>query len=138
MRYERGELLVYASRWKALWLTLCMLIPATLLLLGIVFLKTSGVALVIIPILIALFLYGAAYYFYRLISRKPLLIVNVEGIFDNGSSVGVGLIRWDEIAGMFVWDQYIRLFITNHYLCIIPNDVDAIVARQNWLKRLGL
>lgn len=41
----------------------------------------------------------------RAFSRKPAVVVNREGIFDNASPVGAGLVKWSEIRGLCVYRQ---------------------------------
>jgi len=69
------------------------------------------------------------YWIVRLARRRPSLQVTPDGIIDTSSAVGVGLIRWNEIARMglkttkFQWSP-------SYYLTITPRDMKAILARQ--------
>jgi hypothetical protein len=58
-------------------------------------------------------------------------VINREGIYDNASIVGAGLIRWDEIN-----DLRQCQFINQLYLGVFPKDPDAVIARQSAWKRL--
>jgi len=37
------------------------------------------------------------YAIFRLIKPKPSLVINDEGVFDNASAVGAGMLKWSEI-----------------------------------------
>lgn len=75
-------------------------------------------------------------YFSRLVMRSPALIVGPDGIYDNGSCIvtGRGLLRWEEVLGVFV-DVQKRSVNTYHNLGIILTDARAIRARQPLWKQ---
>src|SRR6185436_15541060 len=50
-----------------------------------------------------LFSLALIYVCYRLLRPRPSVIINQEGIVDNASALGAGLIRWEEIEGMFIY-----------------------------------
>ena len=78
------------------------------------------------PVMGLLFIYLS----YRLLRPKPAVVINREGIFDNASLLGAGLIRWEEIKSVFTYE------VMNHsVLGIIPVDLETIVARQSGIKR---
>ena len=78
------------------------------------------------PVIGLLFIYLC----YRLLNPKPAVVINREGIFDNASPFGVGLIRWEEIKSVFTYQV-----MNNSLLGIIPVDLDAIIARQSAIRR---
>src|ERR1041385_4480948 len=55
------------------------------------------------------------YAIYRLLVPKPAVVISDEGIFDNASAVGAGMLRWEEIAHVFAYD-----FMGQRMLGIIP------------------
>lgn len=73
---------------------------------------------------------------YRLVVRKPAIVVNADGIRDGCSLIagGMGLVRWHEIAGIysFIYKRRPRY----GYLVIVPTDADVILARRGPLARL--
>lgn len=71
------------------------------------------------------------YAIYRLLKPQPSLVINREGIFDNASAVGAGLIRWQEIAELIPYS-----FMGQQFLGIVPVNVDEILARQSCIKRM--
>ncbi len=71
------------------------------------------------------------YALFRLLVRRPSLIVDERGITDNASAVAVGLIRWDEIAEIYAYD-----FMGQRFLGIVPVDTDAVLARVSPIKRM--
>jgi len=70
------------------------------------------------------------YLCYRLVKPAPSIVVNEEGILDNASAFGAGLIRWEEIKSMFIYE-----FMGHKFLGIIPVDEQTILARQSPIKR---
>jgi hypothetical protein len=66
---------------------------------------------------------------YRLIVPKPAVIVNHEGIFDNASAISAGLVKWDEIADVFV-----SYFMGQSFLSVVPVDIEAFLRRQPVFK----
>lgn len=72
------------------------------------------------------------YICYRLLKPAPSVIINEEGIFDNASVFGAGLIRWEEIESMFLYK-----IMDNSFLGIVPVDIETILARQSVIKRFS-
>src|ERR1700739_1193820 len=56
---------------------------------------------------------GILFIYRMLLSSKPVLIVDLDGIHDNSTLLAVGLIRWDEIIDIKEADQagYINIFV---------------------------
>lgn len=52
---------------------------------------------------IVLFGLGMVVAISKFFDKKPGLILNSQGIFDNGSGVSAGFIPWSEIAGFGIW-----------------------------------
>lgn len=73
----------------------------------------------------------AIYALYRLIARRPSVVIDEQGITDNASSVAVGLIRWEEIAEVFTYD-----YMGQQFLGIVPTDAESVLARANPLSRM--
>lgn len=66
----------------------------------------------------------------RLARQEPALVINSEGIFDNASTLGIGWIRWDEIAQMQEYE-----FQGQTLLGIAPKDLERLLASQPAWKR---
>jgi len=68
---------------------------------------------------------------YRILKPVPSIMVNGEGIFENASSVGAGLLRWSEIAE-------VKMFTFNNkrFLGILPKDMEQAQRRLLIHKRL--
>jgi hypothetical protein len=66
----------------------------------------------------------------RIVRPEPAVVINSEGIFDNASALGVGRIRWDEIAQMREYT-----FKNQTFLGIVPKDLDRLLASQPFWKR---
>jgi hypothetical protein len=67
---------------------------------------------------------------YRILVRKPSVIVDSDGITDDCSLIagGIGLIRWEEIEIVMVYDYSKRA----KFLCVMPRDAAAFLRlRQN-------
>jgi hypothetical protein len=70
------------------------------------------------------------YICYRLLKPAPSVIINQEGIFDNASAFGAGMIRWEEIKSMFTYK-----YMGQPFIGIIPVNIETILARQSIIKR---
>jgi len=71
------------------------------------------------------------YAIYRLLVPNPAVVISDEGIFDNASAVGAGMLRWEEIADVFAYD-----FMGQRMLGIIPVNEAVVLGRQSRLKRV--
>src|SRR5215216_2393472 len=71
------------------------------------------------------------YAMYRLFMPKPAVVISDEGIFDNASAVGAGMLRWEEIADVFAYD-----FMGQRMLGIIPVNEEVVLRRQSRLKKV--
>ena len=71
------------------------------------------------------------YAIYRLLMPKPAVVISDEGIFDNASAVGAGMLRWEEIADVFAYD-----FMGQRMLGIIPVNEGVVLRRQSRFKRV--
>ncbi len=87
--------------------------------------------------------------FYRIVHRAPALIVDDEGIIDNGSCIvcGVGRIRWEDMYALVPSEDYNRYRggprLFGPYLVIYLRDRDAFVNGLprtirflRWMRRL--
>jgi hypothetical protein len=70
------------------------------------------------------------YIIYRIIKKRPSLIVNSEGITDNSSAISCGFIKWYDIDNLFIYD-----FMGQKFLGIIPKDYQAFIANITPIKR---
>ncbi len=83
---------------------------------------------------ILLFSLGFVYPVYRLLSVKPSVIINDEGIFDNASAVGVGMLKWEEISEVSTYK--IGGYGGQRVLGIVPKDKETIMERLPFIKRV--
>jgi hypothetical protein len=72
-----------------------------------------------------------AYAIYRLCIPKPAVIISDEGIFDNASAVGAGMLRWEEIAEVYPYD-----IVGQRVLGIIPVKENDVIRRQPHINRV--
>ena len=77
-----------------------------------------------------------AWFFVRLASPTPLLVIDDRGLVDSASAVGVGFVAWSEIEEL---RQY--RFGRQTFLGVVPRDHAAILQRQRlwkrWIMRLN-
>lgn len=128
------ELIVPASRVKlvatALGATGFVVAGAWLLLLA----REKGVVFAVIGLAtVAFFGLCGLYAIRRLVRPTPAVVVNQRGILDNASALGVGFMRWDEIAEL----QEYR-FRNQVFLGIVPTNLDALLAKQPAWKRSAI
>jgi hypothetical protein len=141
---ERTALVIYPSRGKLIR-TLCLSIVALVVILGGTMILAVGLLgrpdllrmLVIsaIALLVMLSLYVEGSMLYRIVSKKPSLVVTASGIVDNATlhATGMGFIPWDEITGMM--DVGHR---QQRSLMVMVANPRAVRARQGFVKRLLL
>ncbi|MDQ4077415.1 MAG: hypothetical protein M3220_14360 [Chloroflexota bacterium] len=72
-----------------------------------------------------------AYAIYRLFIPEPAMIISNEGIFDNASAIGAGMLRWEEIADVFSYD-----FMGQRMLGITLVNEEIVIGRQPRIKRV--
>lgn len=96
-----------------------------------VFAACFGALVAVLMLLLALLL---VFTLYRILVRKPSIIVNSDGIVDGCSLIagGKGLIRWDEILAIMLYAYNKRTV----YLGVIPRDEQALFLRSSPLARL--
>lgn len=70
---------------------------------------------------------------YRLIRPKPMIVVSRDGLFDNASAIGAGWLRWHEIA-----EIKILSFMSQRFLGIVPVNLESVLARTSFWRRLFL
>jgi hypothetical protein len=134
------QLNVYAQRKGALfWACYTLVFLVGFTLLGVWVGHSAPLAIRFIVgaigfVILALFMgWSALYYGYWALTTQPLLAINSDGIVDNGSVVGFGLIRWHEIRDIGVYKSTQGGTV---YFCVIPNDKDALIARLPFLRKL--
>ncbi|MFA6424268.1 MAG: STM3941 family protein [Candidatus Magasanikbacteria bacterium] len=89
------------------------LLVKTISFIGIIFFSICGI-----------------YIFIKFFNKKSGLVINEEGIFDNSSAIGVGLVKWQNITNVKVIEIY-----KQKILIIGVNNANEIIARQTGMKR---
>jgi hypothetical protein len=76
---------------------------------------------------------------YRLVIRRPSLVVGPDGILDSGSFIwsGVGLVHWNEILAVYPATRTSG-WLKQHFLDVMVADLPALRRRLPLLKRLAL
>jgi hypothetical protein len=122
---------IFPDRRKLLILTLAALI---FVVAGIFIIKDAALPFILRFIGgycgIAFFGSCLAYGMMRLVKPVPSVVISNEGLFDNASATGAGMLRWSEIA-----DVKIYSFMNQRFLGIIPHNPEEVVRRQRALKR---
>lgn len=139
-RDDGERITVYPRRWRLIvqW----MLEAALLAGIGVVFVLVKPDNLVVdvaLAVLGCMLFYAFAATLYRMVVRRPSLIVGRDGILDNSLfiSSGVGLIRWDEILSVRPTSRKSGM-AHYHYLAVDIIDYAALQRRQSVPKRLIL
>jgi hypothetical protein len=130
-----NEVVIYPKKVKLFAVTMAALL---FIILGFYFAENRtemGLPLRVIIIAsyvgIPFFSLCLVYAVYRLLMPKPVVVISDEGIFDNASAVGAGMLRWEEIAEVFAYD-----FMGQRMLGIIPVNEAVVLRRQSRLKRV--
>ncbi|WP_096270174.1 STM3941 family protein [Paucisalibacillus globulus] len=131
-----NEIVIYAKRGKQiLYGILCFIFVAVsglLLMGGLTDSGNDSLGLIIIGALgFTFFGLCFVYYVINTFRRKPALIVNQEGITDQSTYIGAGLVRWDEIANI----DFVS-FSGQTFLGIYTVDPDLIVDRSSSFKKM--
>lgn len=126
------RIVIYPRRWKQVLFALGALVFVVAGFLIGVANGWQGNLGVLVAIYVGVPFFGLCflYLIFRIAVPRPALIVSDEGILDNASVVGAGLIRWDEVK-----DIRATSFGTERVLVIVPKDETTILARQNPVKR---
>ncbi|AEI39020.1 STM3941 family protein [Paenibacillus mucilaginosus] len=96
--------------------------------------EEEDLELVVVGAAGVLFFGGALLYLlYRLLRRRPSLMINAEGIVDHSSYTGGGRIRWEQIKDMTVYELMGQRFIG-----LELHDPEAFLAKQTPFKRILL
>lgn len=133
------SLVVYPRRWKlaqmALGASALVLVGLFIVFFSEVIEVRAGIIIIIVAYVVAyigvpFFGVGLIYLLYRLVVRKPALVVSAEGIYDNASALSAGQLRWEEIELVCPYS-----FGSQRMLGITLKEEQAVLARQNSLKR---
>jgi hypothetical protein len=121
MRPSKAEIVIYPSKVRLFTLLLLDVVFGLVAAL-LVFLWWTGeirtvLALVFGTLGVLGALFAGPYLAFRLVVRRPALVIGPEGILDDSSILRAGFMRWDEIEG------------------IMPKDVHDLLARQSSVKR---
>jgi len=121
------DIIIYPSTGKMAFLAFGSLAMAVGCGSMVVFQKEMEVpdGVMVVAVLGALMLFGAFFWaLFRLFNPTPSVIVNRDGITENASAIGAGLIRWDEIAEVTIYKMN---YTTN--LGIIVTDPESLFRR---------
>ncbi|MFD0710818.1 STM3941 family protein [Paenibacillus sp. GCM10027626] len=132
---DSQPLIIYPNVKKMVGLTIAALI---FVVLGIIFVavalteQESAGALMAIGIISILF-FGACllYFMYRLINKKPSLVIDEEGLTDNSSYIGGGRLLWTDIKEIKLY-----MFMGQQFIGIELNDNQSYLDRQSGLKKM--
>lgn len=81
---------------------------------------------------IVAFGFGLARFSFLLLWRKPALVIDESGIFDDGSAVAAGFIPWSEIEAI-----HVPQFTTQAFMQVFVKNIDEIFSRlSSWKVRL--
>jgi hypothetical protein len=77
---------------------------------------------------------GIFYFTYKLMDKKPGLVIDHSGITDNSSAVAVGHIPWSEITHIATANVMKQAFL----IVIIKNPREYVVKQTGFFKRKGM
>ncbi|MCQ6562436.1 STM3941 family protein [Paenibacillus mendelii] len=135
MHTRNEELVFYPSPRKLLGLSAAAIM---FVLIGGVMIgvsrneEDSSVSILIIGLVSVLF-FGLCliYLLYRLLNRKPSVVLNDQEVVDDSSYIGGGRLRWDQIEEIMLYD-----FMGQRFIGIKLLDTPAFLSRQSGLKKL--
>ena len=74
---------------------------------------------------------GSVAFFIKLFDKKPGLIINDQGVFDNASGVAAGLVAWQDIVGLRTFNEANQRGL----ILIVKNPEFYLNRQKNFLKR---
>ena len=116
--------------WYLLWSGEEVIFPVLSLLKSISPQLYAPLPYVVDLLAIALSLFILKYSMARLVGNMAAVVVNSKGVYDTASSIGVGLLEWNEIKDIFVYK-----YMWQNYLGIVPVDFGKVLSRQRLFKR---
>jgi hypothetical protein len=131
---DEQELVIYPSRFRAALLAALMLAGSALGLALIIFREQVPLKMALAGFLVTP-LAGAALglAIVRLALRRPLIVANAVGIYDNFSGFSPAWIYWPEVLSVDVYKT-----ARGKHLGIIVRDPEIVLARRDALTRVGL
>lgn len=86
-----------------------------------------------VVIVVFAFAFGLAFAMRRLVTRKPLITVDREGICTTLYSLQGVRLAWNVIAEIAVYDRPIGAlgWPVYHYICIVPRDPELVLAHTS-------
>jgi hypothetical protein len=121
------ELVAYSSRGRLLLLLVGSLVLVALSGLAFGF---GPVGPVVGVLGVVVFGCAAAFLVRRLLVRRPVLVLDAEGLEDRASASGAGRVRWDQVA-----DVGVQSMGGNRVLSVVLRDPEALLAGQPALRR---
>jgi hypothetical protein len=130
---ESEWIVLYPSLWKAFFVLLVSLALAAVGIALVPHLKELGVVrgIVVSCFLISLGAVSAVASVYRLVTRRPLLVINHEGLFVKSSPVLGWFLRWEEIRGLGVYRRF-----GSAVLRVFPVDPSVLLRQHGRLGKL--
>ncbi len=131
------EIIIHASKWKMTAIaTACFFSLAIFILVleiyreesGIIFVELLLVSSLGILLLSSIFLHAVR----TLVMAEPAVIINDEGIYDNTTAFGVGMVRWEEIKEIYPCNPW----LFHRCVCIVPQDIGLVLSRVSVAKRI--
>ena len=132
---EKGEITFIVKKWRVAVLPIVLMSLYAVLSVIVWVLddpyteaRFIGMCIIVVPFIGVYVVYTA----YWLTTTEPVFTINDQGLYDNTSPNGLGLIMWEEIKYMYVQKSRIG----KGSLIIVPQNYDVILSRQDRSKRL--
>lgn len=71
------------------------------------------------------------YLLYRLLNKKPSVVLDDQGMMDDSSYIGGGRLRWDQIEEIMMYD-----FMGQRFIGLKLADTQAFLTQQSGLKKM--
>jgi hypothetical protein len=135
MMNQGQEIVVYPSRTKLVGFVLGSLAFVVLGVLFAVYREEMEVStlMVVICSYIGVPFFGLIFLFSlkKLLWPTPAVVINAEGIFDDASLLGGGMIRWEEIGELVPYE-----YSGSKMLGVVPKNPEMFLFRQSLPKRM--
>ncbi len=133
IRKEKHDLIIYPKIRKEL----SSIFVGTIMVFIGVFIALSRIGknswIFLVPVGTAVIIFfglSTIYTIYRIIIKRPYIVINDRGIFESSSAVGVGFIEWSEIKDVVLYHYWGQEFIG-----IVPYDLEEVLSRCSKIKK---
>lgn len=130
------EIIIYPRRLMMFFYAAGSLVAVVVGTLFAVYQEEMGTPLLVLVVCyigVPLLSYGFLWSVHRLLWPKPAVIISEQGILDDSTATGAGLVRWEDIAEIRPYRRFLHKCIG-----IVPRDTNALLSTQGFGQRVRM